>query len=80
MTLNEYDMVGIPQFIEYFGDRFNGIATRDAYAEYLKFWGGLHVSRIEFSRRIARFTKYKAKLVSRKGVKLRVFVVQDGIG
>ena len=73
-----YNAMGIPQFIDYFGDRFNDMATREVYAEYLKFWDGVQTSKIAFSRYIVRFTKYKTKLVSRNGKKMRVFVVALG--
>lgn len=54
-----YSQYGIPQFIEYFKDKFEGIATCEAYNEYLKFWKGDHVSKVAFSKYISKFAGYK---------------------
>lgn len=78
LEAREYSWLGIPQFIEYFGDKFNGMVTREVYAEYQKFWNGQQISKISFSRFVVKFTNYKVKRVSIGGEKLCVFVRKDG--
>lgn len=78
LEVQEYSWFGIPQFIEYFGDKFNGMVTKEAYAEYQKFWKGQQISKISFSRFIVKFTDYRVKGVSIGGKKLRIFVRKDG--
>lgn len=69
-----YSQYGIPQFIEYFKDKFEDIATCEAYNEYLKFWKGDHVSKVAFSKYVSKFAGYKIinKTICNK--KYRLFV------
>lgn len=72
-----YAEFGIPQFIEYFGDRFDRAVNKDVYAEYLKFWKGKTVNNVSFGRYIANFTEYQTKLFSVGGKKLRIFIKRE---